>query len=182
MKLVTKRLILRNLKISDAKSIAENAGNLNVSKWLLLLPYPYKLKHAKDWIKFNKKDSRKKKKSDYTFGIELKSEKKIIGGIGLHHVNKFQGKAEVGYWLGENYWRKGYGSEALKAVLNFGFKKIKLRRIEAGVLAGNPSSGKLLEKYGFKKEGMRRKSCKSKATGKICDEIVYGLLKEEYTP
>ena len=182
MKLVTKRLILRPLRDSDAKSIFENIKDLNVSKWLLVVPYPYKLKDAKSWVKHNKEKWRKKKKDDYTFGIEVKEEKKIIGGIGLHHVSKFQGKAEVGYWLGKKYWRQGYGSEALKAILDFAFKKLRLRKIEAGVFVGNPSSGKLLEKFGAKKEGMKRKACRSKATKKICDEIIYGLLKEEYKP
>jgi len=55
-----------------------------------------------------------------------------------------------------------------------------LRRIEASVFVGNPSSGKLLEKFGAKQEGFRRKSKISKADGRIKDEIMYGLLKEEY--
>ena len=180
MELKTKRLILRPLRNSDAKSIAENVNNLDVSKWLVLLPYPYKLKDAKDWIKNTKKDWRKKKKTDFTFGIELKEEKEIIGGIGLSQVDKFQGIAEVGYWIGKKYWRRGYGSEALKAVLDFGFKKLKLRKIKAKVCIGNTPSSKLLEKFGAKKEGMRRESCRSKADKKIRDDYMYGLLKREY--
>jgi [ribosomal protein S5]-alanine N-acetyltransferase len=180
MKLVTKRLILRPLKKSDAKDIVDNINDLNITKWLLIVPYPYKLKDAKSWIKQNTEKWKKREKDDYGFGIELKGEKKIIGGIGLHKVRKSQGKAEVGYWLGRKYWRNGYGSEALKAVLDFAFKKLKLRRIEAGVFAGNPASGKLLEKFGAKKEGMKRMSCKCKADNKIKDEYIYGLLKQEY--
>jgi RimJ/RimL family protein N-acetyltransferase len=180
MKLETKRLILRPLKDSDAKSIVENINDLNISKWLLVVPYPYKLKDAKQWIGHNKKGWRKKDKSDYSFGIELKEEKKIIGGMGLHKVDKFQGRADVGYWLGKKYQRKGYGSEALKALLDLAFKKLKLRRVEAGVFVGNPSSGKLLEKFGAKKEGIKRKALIAKADKKIKDEFMYGLLKEEY--
>jgi len=180
MKLITKRLILRPLKDSDAKSIVENIDDLDVSKWLLAVPYPYKLKDAKDWIKKNKENWREKNKDDYSFGIELKEEKKIIGGIGIHKINKFQGKANIGYWIGKKYWRKGYGTEALKAILDFAFKKLKLRRIEAEVFVGNSSSGKLLEKFGAKKEGLKRKACKCKADNKIKDKYVYGLLKEEY--
>jgi [ribosomal protein S5]-alanine N-acetyltransferase len=129
-----------------------------------------------------KKESRDKNRNTYWFGIELKSEKRIIGGIDLHNFNNVQGKAEVGYWIGEKYWRKGYGSEALEALLEFGFKKLKLRRIEAEIFKGNPSSGKLLEKYNFKREGMKRKAVKSRANGKIYDAIIYGLLREEYKP
>jgi RimJ/RimL family protein N-acetyltransferase len=180
MKLLTKRLILRPLKKTDAKDIVANANNLNVSKWLLVVPYPYKLKDAKKWIKSTQKDWRKRKKEGYSFGIELKSEKKIIGGIGLHKVKKDHGIADVGYWLGQRYWKQGYGSEGLKALIDFAFNKLKLRRLGAGVFVGNPSSGKLLEKYGFKHEGCRRQHLKCKADNKIKDENIYGLLRKEY--
>lgn len=180
MKIVTKRLILRPIEKKDIPALIKNINNLKVSKWLLVVPYPYKLKDAKWWFNHCQEEKKKKSKDKYNFAIELKSEKKQIGGIGLNHVNKFQGTAEVGYWLGEKYWRQGYGSEALEAVLNFAFNKLKLRRIWGPIFVGNPSSGKLLEKFGFKKEGIMRKAVKSKATGKIHDEIFYGLLKEEW--
>jgi ribosomal-protein-alanine N-acetyltransferase len=179
MKLITKRLILREFETRDAKDIVENINNLNVTKWLLIVPYPYRLKDAKWWIKECHKTRKEKPRKNYDFCIELKKEKKVIGGIGLGKVNKFNGTATAGYWLGEEYWRQGYGSEALSVLLNFGFKKLKLRRIEAGVFAGNPASGKLLEKFGAKREGIKRKSCRCKADKKIKDEYIYGLLKEE---
>ena len=166
--------------MSDTKSIAENINNLNVSKWLLVVPYPYSLKDAKDWVKNCNKDAKAKPRKEYTFGIELKQEKKIIGAIGIHKVDRYQGKATLGYWLGEKYWRNGYGSEATKEIINYVFKKLKLRRLEAGVFEENPSSGKLLEKFGFIKEGFKRESYKSKAEGKIRNEISYGLLKKDY--
>ena len=174
----TNRLVLRQLKKSDAKSIVENVGNIEVSKWLLVVPHPYTMKDARDWIKHNKETWKKKK--DYSFGIELKAERKIIGSIGLHKIDRFQGNAEIGYWIGANYHQKGYGSEALKALINFSFNKLKLRRLEAGVFAGNPSSGKLLEKFGFKLEGKRIQARRSKADGKLKDETLYGLLKKDY--
>lgn len=180
MKISTERLVLRDITNKDARDIQENLNNLRVSKWLLIVPYPYTMKDAKWWTKHCLEKRKKKKRESYEFGIELKSEKKIIGGFGLSKINKSQGIADVGYWLGENYWRKGYGSEAFNAVLKFAFNKLKLRRIEAGVFVGNPSSGKLLEKFGAKREGLRRKARRCKADGKIKDEILYGLLKEEW--
>ena len=180
MELKTKRLVLRQIKESDAKSILENVNNLNVTKWLLVVPYPYKLKDAKFWINQCKEETTKKPRKEYNFGIELKEEKRIIGGIGLSSVNKEQGKSSLGYWLGENYWRQGYGSEALEQLIDLAFNKLKLRRLEANVFAGNPSSGKLLEKFGFKQEGYKRKAAVCKADGKIKDEISYALLREEY--
>lgn len=180
LQLKTKRLVLRPLRKSDAESIAYNINDLEVSKWLLVVPYPYSIKSAKDWINSNQSSWRKKKKKEYAFGIELKSEGRIIGGIGLHKVNDYSGTAEVGYWIGRDYHRVGYGSEALEKLIDFAFNRLKLRRLEAGVYTGNPSSGKLLEKFGFEREGLKIKARKCKADGKIKDEMLYGLLKENY--
>jgi len=178
MKIVTERLILRtkgNIKVkdSDINDIVEGIGKLNVSKWLLVVPYPYAKKDAKSWLK-------RKKKNTISFLIELKVEKKVIGTLGLQKIDKFQETAEIGYWINEKYHRRGYGSEAVDAALKFAFEKLKLRRIYAGILAGNPSSGKLLEKFGAKYEGTSRQSKRCKADGKIKDEILYGLLKEDW--
>jgi len=180
MQLTTLRLKLRLTTRKDIPDIVANINNLNVSRWLAVVPYPYRKKHAEGWLESQKKHTKEKPRKDYTFGIELKSERKIIEGIDIHHIDKYAGKATIGYWLGEDYWRQGYGSEALGAVLNFAFKRLKLRRLEAEVYVGNPSSKKLLEKFGFRREGMKRKAVKCKADGKIHDAYIYGLLKEEY--
>jgi RimJ/RimL family protein N-acetyltransferase len=180
MILKTKRLILRPITPEDATSITENVNNLNVSRWLLVVPYPYKKKDAIFWIKNSQKKAKEKPRKDYSFGIELQKEDKIIGGIGLHKVDRYHGKADLGYWLGQKYWRNGYGSEALETLLDLAFNKLKLRKLEAGVFVSNPSSGKLLEKYGFKKEGERIQTLRCKADGKIKDEYLYGLLRRDY--
>jgi RimJ/RimL family protein N-acetyltransferase len=179
MKIETKRLILREWKKDDSEGIIRNMNNLNVSKWLLVVPYPYTKKDAKGWITNNLKQQKKGDREKYSFVIELKEEKKLIGGIGIE-LEKFHGKASIGYWLGEKYWGRGYGTEALREILLLGFNKFKLRKIEAGVFAGNPSSGKLLEKFGFKKEGIKRQAYRCKSDNQIKDEIMYGLLKEEW--
>lgn len=180
MKLETKRLILREWKNKNRKDLIKGINNINVSRWLLVVPYPYKKKDADDYINKQIKRKTTKNREDYSFAIELKSEKKVIGGVGIHKINKFSGKSDIGYWLSENYWRKGYGSEALDALLKFVFNKLRLRRVEAGIFKGNPSSGKLLEKFGAKLEGVHRKSHRCKADGRIIDECYYGLLKEEW--
>jgi len=180
MKLKTQRLILRPLIDSDAKSIYENINDLDVAKWMRSIPYPYKLKDAKHNIKRSKERWKMKNKEMYHFGIELRDEKKIIGGISINGINKKQKTATLGYWIGKKYHGKGYGTESLGEILKFGFIKLKLRRIEAEVFPGNPSSGKLLEKFGAKQEGLKRKSSFCLADGKIKDTIIYGLLKEDW--
>ena len=182
MKLETERLILRELRKGDEEDLITGLNNLNITKWMLVVPYPYTKKDAEWWVKDCIKNYKKKDKESYPFTIELKEEGKIIGGIGLDDVNRFQGRASIGYWIAEPYWKKGYASEALNELLKFAFNKFKLRRIEANVFVGNPTSGQLLEKFGAKLEGTLRKASKCKADGKIKGDYVYGLLKEEWKP
>ncbi len=180
MKIKTKRLILRPIKESDKEALIENINNLNVSKWLLVVPYPYTKKDADWWINHCNEKWKKKEKDSYDFAIELKSERLQIGGIGLSHYDRFQRTAEIGYWLGEKYWRKGYISEALEAVINFAFKKLKLRRINIFAFKGNEASNGVINKFRLKLEGIKRKAVRCKATGEIHDENLYSLLKEEW--
>src|SRR3990167_5108329 len=132
-RIVTKRLILRKVgeRKSDADDIAEACNNLNVTKWLLLLPYPYTKQDAINWINSCEKNYKKKEVESYEFAVELKKDKKLIGGVSLMKVDKDQGTANVGYWVNAKDHRMGYGSEALRAVLDFAFKDLKLRRIRS---------------------------------------------------
>jgi len=176
----TERLILRQIQTKDIADIVENINNIKISKWLLVVPYPYGRKDALFWINNSAKKAKEIPRKEYGFGIELKAEGRIIGGISLHVSRQYDKSATVGYWLGEKYWKFGYGSEALEALIDLAFRKLKLKRLEAGVFAGNPSSGKLLEKFGFQEEGYKRQAMRCKADGKLKDEYIYGLLSRQY--
>jgi RimJ/RimL family protein N-acetyltransferase len=176
MRIVTKRLILRHPTLKDAQDIAANANDLDVSRYLALVPYPYSVKDARDFIKLRRK---KAKHNPYNFGIILKSSGKLVGMIGFVGYDKFTGKAEVGYWLGKKFWRQGITEEALRAFIKFAFGKLKMTRLEAGALVENKASVKLLKKVGFVKEGLKRKSARPRSTGKWHDTYVFGLLKSE---
>jgi [ribosomal protein S5]-alanine N-acetyltransferase len=174
MKLETKRLILRKPRKGDVNDFIEGMNNLKISKWLAKVPYPYKKKDALWFI------NHCKKKDNYSFNIELKAEKKLIGGIGLHAYDEFNESAEIGFWVNEKYWRQGILSEASMALIDFGFKKLKLNRLVQKAYVGNRASNLVAKKFGYKLEGTERKSAKAKATGKIHDCNVYGMLKNEW--
>ncbi|HII14737.1 MAG TPA: GNAT family N-acetyltransferase [Nanoarchaeota archaeon] len=181
MKIETKRLILREWNKKDAGDLVEGLNNLEVTKWLTFAPYPYTKKDAKEWINYCIKLSKKgSKRESYEFAIELKSGKKVIGGVSLNKINRFQGTAGGGIWLNKNYQDKGYGSEAFGVRLNFAFNQLKLRRIENGFLKGNKSSFKMLKRLGYKLEGMKREAFRCKADGKLKDEYIMGLLRKEW--
>lgn len=180
MRLETKRLILRPPRINDWKDVVEGANDLEVSRNLLAVPHPYQKKDALKWIKHCIKRHKSKNPDDYTFFIELKSEHKIIGATGIHKIDKSQGIAKTGSWINRKYWRNGYILEAKVPILDFAFNKLKLRRIETAAIEENIASNNMSKKLGFKHEGTKRQAVIPKATGKIHDEQIYGLLKKEW--
>ena len=85
--------------------------------------------------------------------IQIKQSKESIGAIGLNDIQQEHRRGEIGFWLLPEYWRQGYITEALPEVLNYGFNTFRLHRIEAWIEAENTASAKVVEKFGFQKEG-----------------------------
>ncbi len=180
MILETKRLILRPPKESDWKDIVEGANDIAVAKNLLVLPYPYHKKHAIEFIKLNIKHASAKKTGKYEFFIELKKEHKIIGVTAVYVTPQDSKVCSTGSWINKKYWRKGYILEAKVPVLDFAFNKLKMRKIETSAFVENTASNNMSLKLGFKLEGTKRHSVTNKATGKVKDENIYGMLKSEW--
>lgn len=180
MRMKTKRLVLRDLKKSDAKDIQTHINEVEIAKYLLAVPHPYSLKDAREFIQSSIKHAKQNPRTTYNLGITLKEQGKVIGGIGIDDVDKFHGTATIGYWLGKAYWNNGYMTEALECVMGFGFKTLRLRRINISAFAENAASNALIKKVGFSYEGQRKKHVRDKATKKIHDHNFYGLLREDF--
>ena len=181
MKLETDRLILREWCQEDIEDLIEGLNNLNVTKWLAFVPYPYTKQDADKWISYCTECAKQgKMRSSYEFAIELKSERKLIGGVTLNRINEFQGTAGGGIWINEKYHGQGYGTEAFGERIRFAFTELNLRRLENGYLEGNPSSLNMQKRFGYTPEGVRRKAFRCMADGQIKDEHITGLLKEEW--
>lgn len=103
----------------------------------------------------------------YKFANELKAEKKVIGGVTLDKINKYQGTAGGGIWINANYHGHGYGAEAFGRRIEFAFNELKLRRLENGFFDGNSSSFKMQERFGYIIEGKRRKAFRCMADGGV---------------
>jgi [ribosomal protein S5]-alanine N-acetyltransferase len=102
----------------------------------------------------------------------------IIGRCGLHNWNKEHKRAEIGYVMEmEDFKRKGLMTEAVKAIIDYGFGELNLNRIEAIVGAGNIPSLKIMEKFNFIKEGTMRQHCF--ADDKYEDSILFSRLLGE---
>lgn len=174
IKIETERLILRQWTMDDLDDIVEGLNNLNVSKWLAAVPYPYTIEDAKEFVQ-------KTIENDlYNFAIVLKSENKAIGGTQLSKIDKANGTASGGIWLNEKYQGFGYGTEAFGARIKYAFEELGLRRLENGYFRENEKSHQMQLKLGYKDEGIKRQKFISKATGKIEDECITGLLRDEW--
>ena len=177
------KINLRTLKITDALSIYKHAKDREISRFTYL-PYPYKINHAKEFIKKTWRSI--KQKNAYEFGIENPETKQIIGMIGFTNIDIKNKNAELGYWVGKKYWGSGLAKEALELMLNFSFKRKVdaihelplLVRIYARVMHPNIPSQNLLKKFGFKFEGRFRKHIYRNRTW--LDELRYSILKEEF--
>ncbi len=170
-----KNINLRKLKKSDAESLYLNANDYDIAKFTTL-PHPYKLEHALSFIKSTHRKIRKK--SAFELGIEFKKTGKVIGMASLSNIHPTDRNAELGYWLGKNFWRRGLMSEAVSLILSFGFNELKLVRIYAKVLNKNIASANLLKKFGFKYEGTMRKATVRDNTWS--DLLLFSILDTEF--
>jgi len=172
------RIILRPLKKSDDIYLKKYVDKEIVR--YTTLPYPYSINHARKFIQKSKKQLRKRKPKEIHLGIELKQTGEIIGMMSFVKVDWRDETAEVGYWLARKYWGRGLATEALRVLLNHGFKKFKFKKIYARVYQPNIRSIKLLERIGFKLEGRLRKQKRYRFGKKRLDELIYGILPEEF--
>tara|TARA_R100000306_G_C4353275_1_gene131296 strand:- start:62 stop:604 length:543 start_codon:yes stop_codon:yes gene_type:complete len=172
--IITERLVLNQPNLSDLEKISSilNTSEL-YSKNTINIPFPYTINNAKFWVDLA--DNGLKNQNQYIFAIRLKENNELIGGIDLG-INKQFNKAELGYWLDEKYWNKGVTTEAVKSIINFGFNDLNLKRIFATHFDTNPSSGKVMEKAGMKKEGLLK--CHTYKAGVYQDHFLYAIINE----
>jgi len=148
-KLWTKRLILDQIRPSDISNIVKYAGNIKIVENTQTMPHPYHEEDAIAWI--HMANIGFKAKDNFMFAIRYSETLGLIGGIGLT-IEKENNRAELGYWLAEEFWNKGLTTEAVKAILKFGFEELKLNKIFAVYLTSNQASGKVMTKNGMVKE------------------------------
>ena len=157
---------IRELEYSDIAKLAEYADNKKVSINLRdLFPHPYTTDDAKQFI-----DMVKGQNPKTFFAIEYNGE--YVGNISLSlGSDVYRKSAEIGYFIGEPFWNRGITTMAIDLITDYAFRTFDVVRIHAGVFEFNKSSQRVLEKCGFYKEGIFKKSVIKE--GKIYDEIRY---------
>lgn len=151
----TERLILRPMRTSDAFDMYEYASREDVTKYLLWSPHT-SVGYTRDYLAYI--ESRYAACDFYDWAVTLKESGKMIGTVGFTKIDAPNKCAEIGYVLNPEYHRRGFGYEASKRIVEFGFSELSLHRIEARFMQGNTASLCLMQKLGMTFEGYHRDS------------------------
>ena len=116
----------------------------------------------------------------YQWGVTLPDDGPVIGTCTLTSFHAESGRSEIGFALGREHWGRGYMSDALAALLDYAFGPLDLRRLEADVDPRNGPSLRLLERVGFRREGLLRERWIT--NGEVQDSLFFGLLRRECRP
>lgn len=173
--LATSRLFLRKFQKEDAEAFSHLLRHREVPATTLMLPYPCEINDATNLIESYLKEQ--DQKSAIRWAIALNKGRDLVGGIRLVPNVAFN-SAELGFWVGKDYWRKGYTREAAERVMQFAFHELQFNRINAHAMVENIASLKLLEKLGFQQEGIHPELVLKWDSYK--DVITFGLLRKHY--
>ncbi len=166
MRLVLERCTIRVWRPDDAASLAKHANNRRV--WLGLcdlFPHPYTIHDANEFLR---RATTEQPMTNFCIDIDGSA----VGGIGIciRYV------AELGFWLGEEFWGHGIMTEVIPAFVDYSFEKFPLHRIYAEPYANNPASSRVLEKAGFALEGrLKNNAFKDE---KLLDSLLYAKTKD----
>ncbi|MCD5968355.1 GNAT family N-acetyltransferase [Riemerella anatipestifer] len=148
--LETERLVLDDIIRDDLDRIVTLLNQTeDFSKNTSNIAYPYEKHHAEFFYEIaNNNDN-----NSYTFAIREKETRLMIGAMGIYNVDAHN-KGEIGYWIGLDYWNKGYAKEALARIISFAFNNLKLNKLYASHFSHNLASGKVMESCGMQFEGI----------------------------
>jgi RimJ/RimL family protein N-acetyltransferase len=171
-----KQVTLRAVEQDDIPEILRHFNDIEVRRFLHMI-IPVSAEEEEKWIQSITRQ--RKAGTAYLFAIELQKPKRFLGVCGLHRVDAINRSAELGIAVqNKRYWGKGLGTEAIRLLVDFGFKVINLHRIYLTVFEDNLRAQRLYEKIGFTKVG-RQRECIIRF-GKYFDLYLMDLLKEEY--
>lgn len=173
--LKTDRLLLRKITLSDAPAYFERlAASEAVTRYMLFSPQK---EVAEAVASVEKALARYETKTAYRWVMDLPGEG-LIGVIDLLRFDEEAQSCSFAYMLAEEYWGRGYGTEAVKAVFEFAFSKMELERIEADHIVENGGSGAVMRKAGM--QYLRTDKARYEKNGALQDAAVYAITREQW--
>jgi RimJ/RimL family protein N-acetyltransferase len=168
--LATGRLLLRPFTLADAPEVQRLAGDYAVAA-TTLLPYPYPDGLAEAWIASLCEGAERGEAA--AFAVTLAGTGGLIGGVRLQ-VDPDHARGELGFWIAQACWGRGYATEAVRAVIGYGFSALGLHRVHAIHFSRNPASGRVMEKCGMVHEGRLRQHVRK--WGVFEDVDLWGII------
>lgn len=170
MEIKLSKSVLRAWRPGDETSLVRHANSRTIWRNLRdAFPHPYTLVDAKRWIEVANPTT-----PVTNFAIVVDGA--AVGAIGLVlREDVFRRSAEIGYWLGEEFWGRGIVTEAVRAVTDYAFETFDLCRVYAGVFEWNPASMRVLENAGYEFECRMKKSVTK--DGETIDEFIYAVVR-----
>lgn len=173
--LETERLLLRRVVESDVNEVFALRSNAETMQYI---PRPLVTSNEEALEHIRMIEDKIVADEGINWAITLKGNSKLLGIIGHYRIKPEHYRSEIGYMLLPDYQGKGIITEAIKAVVAYGFDQMKLHSIEAIIDPANTASAMVLEKNGFVKEAhLRENECYN---GKFLDTVIYGLLESEF--
>lgn len=172
--LQTERLLLRQLKLTDASAIQQLRSNREVMRFINR-PLLHTLPEAEAWVEMNLKTMAENAGINWCICLKEDAEN-FIGSIGFWRIEKEHHRAEIGYMLHPAYQGKGLMCEAIQAVNDYGFKHMHLHSIEAQIDPRNLASASVLKKTGFIQEAYFRENYRYEGAETYSDTAIFSLL------
>ncbi|MFP4117103.1 MAG: GNAT family N-acetyltransferase [Candidatus Aenigmatarchaeota archaeon] len=166
---------LRGFEKEDVEAVHEAMNNPEMTQYLRMLQ-PFSKGDEEEWIE--KTWEKRKEGEEYTFAIVEKSIGDVVGSISLTDINDVNRSAEIGIWIKEECWGQGYGTEAQKLLLKYGFEELNLHSIHGRAYGFNEKSKGLKKKVGMKQIGKLREGVYRH--GQYWDIYYFDILKEEW--
>jgi ribosomal-protein-alanine N-acetyltransferase len=170
-----RRLRLRPLGPRDAAAIQAAASARVIADTMISLPHPYPDGEAERYLA--RQQSEREQGRAATFAIERKLDGRFCGLVEVREIDQEHSQAELSFWLAVEAWGRGYMTEAIEATTRYGFRDLGLNRLYAYHMLRNPASGRVLEKNGFRREGLLRQRVRK--WGRFEDVVLWAILRRD---
>jgi [ribosomal protein S5]-alanine N-acetyltransferase len=171
----TTRLVLGRFLPEDASELQRLAGERAIADTTLSIPHPYTLDHALAWIGTQRREAVRRRSAN--FAVRVPSGPSLVGCVGLRDIDPEHLQAELGFWIGREWWGSGYATEAAREVVRYAFDQLGLNRIYAHHMVRNPAAGVVLRRIGMRQEGVLRERVRK--WGVYEDVVVYAVLRAD---
>lgn len=164
----TENLLLRPGWVDDAPALTAAFAREDVVMSLARAPWPYRLDDAVAYLS----RERSSYEADLLVYLRTPGAPRLIGGVGIADRG---GESELGYWIVPSRWRRGFATEAARAVIDAARDSLRITRLVSGHFVDNPASGAVLRKLGFRPTGQELRHCRATASMKLCNTFALVL-------